>query len=163
MARTTSGFSANRCFNSAGGALSAQPIFGGPLYFYDNLVYGATTGGYLKLVDTPAGVLFYQNTFVGQVRYYGPAANVHFRNNLILGDGWGTAVFGLAHVTPIIRRRITTDSGPNPGGDYAFEWDSPALAAPADYAGKLEMRRFGSLQELQRSQRPGPAQRTGGL
>ena len=24
----------NRCFNSAGGALSAQPIFGGPLYFY---------------------------------------------------------------------------------------------------------------------------------
>ncbi len=27
----------NRCFNSAGGALSAQPTFGGPLYFYQNL------------------------------------------------------------------------------------------------------------------------------
>jgi hypothetical protein len=24
----------NRCFNSTGGALSAQPAFGGPLYFY---------------------------------------------------------------------------------------------------------------------------------
>ncbi len=39
----------NRCFNSAGGALSAQPIFGGPLYFYRNLVYDATTGGPLEV------------------------------------------------------------------------------------------------------------------
>ena len=61
----------NRCFNSTGGALGAQPIFGGPLYFYRNLVYGQTTGGYLKLVDTPAGVLIYQNTFIGQARYSG--------------------------------------------------------------------------------------------
>src|ERR1700691_1386918 len=29
----------NRCFNSAGDAFSAQPTFGGPLYFYRNLVY----------------------------------------------------------------------------------------------------------------------------
>src|ERR1700761_7450763 len=83
----------NRCMNSAGGALSAQPIFGGPLYFYRNLVYNTTTGGYLKFVDTPAGVLMYQNTLVGQIRYYGPASNVHFRNNLVVSDGWSPQVF----------------------------------------------------------------------
>ena len=33
----------NRCFNSAQGAFSAQPIFGGPVYFYRNLVYDAVT------------------------------------------------------------------------------------------------------------------------
>ncbi len=31
----------NRCVNSAAGALSAQPIFGGPLYFYRNLTSAA--------------------------------------------------------------------------------------------------------------------------
>ncbi len=34
----------NRCFNSAAGALSVQPIFGGPVYFYQNLVYNAPDG-----------------------------------------------------------------------------------------------------------------------
>ena len=29
----------NRCFNPAAGALSAQPIWGGPVYFYKNLIY----------------------------------------------------------------------------------------------------------------------------
>ena len=62
----------NRCFNSAGGALSAQPIFGGPSTSIRTSSTAPTTGGYLKLVDTPAGVLFYQNTLVGQARYSGP-------------------------------------------------------------------------------------------
>jgi hypothetical protein len=114
----------NRCFNSTGGALSAQPTFGGPLYFYQNVAYGLTTGGYMKLVDTPAGVLFYQNTLIGQVRYFGPAANVHFRNNLILSDGWSPEVFALRTTT----NYSSSDYNGfrlNPGADAAFEWDSP--------------------------------------
>jgi len=136
----------NRCFNSAGGALSAQPIFGGPLYFFRNLVYGTTTGGYLKLVDTPAGVLVYQNTLIGQSRYFGPAANVHFRNNLILADGWGTAVLALRTFT----NYSSSDYNgwrPNPGADYSFEWDSPPTAVSSDYVGTLITRRYGSLRE----------------
>jgi hypothetical protein len=136
----------NRCFNSAGGALSAQPIFGGPLYFYRNLVYNTTTGGYLKLVDTPAGVLIYQNTLIGQTRFAGPASNVHFLNNLILADGWSTAVLAL--------RSFTRDSSSdyngfrvNPGAPYSFEWDSPARGAAVDYQGKLEVHRFRTLRE----------------
>jgi hypothetical protein len=134
----------NRCFNSTGGALSAQPTFGGPLYFYQNLAYGLTTGGYMKLVDTPAGVLFYQNTLVGQVRYFGPAANVHFRNNLILSDGWSPEVFALRTTTSY----SSSDYNGfrlNPGSDAAFEWDSPPAGVAADFTHPLQVHKFKTL------------------
>ncbi len=135
----------NRCFNSAGGALSAQPAFGGPLYFYQNLAYDTTTGGPLKFVDTPAGVLVYQNTFIGQGRLMGPAANVHFRNNLILGDGY---------LDPVLNLRTSTNYSssdyngfrPNPGVEDAFEWNSPPYDVAADYKNQVT-RRFRSLKE----------------
>jgi hypothetical protein len=136
----------NRCFNSAGGALSAQPTFGGPLYFYQNLVYDTTTGGPLKLIDTPAGVLIYQNTLVGQGRLMGPASNVHFLNNLILGDGWADPILNLRTYT----NYSTSDYNgfrPNPGVDDAFEWNSPAFEVAADYKGQLVTRHFKSLKE----------------
>ena len=57
----------NRCFNTAAGGLSAQPTFGGPSYFFRNIVYNATSGGPLKLFDGGSGILVYQNTFFGQV------------------------------------------------------------------------------------------------
>ncbi|HTV53003.1 MAG TPA: hypothetical protein VME21_17555 [Steroidobacteraceae bacterium] len=140
----------NRCFNSTGGALSAQPIFGGPLYFFENLVYGATTGGFLKLVDTPAGVLVYQNTFIGQVRFFGPASNVHFRNNLILADGWGSQVFGLRSYD----NHSSSDYNgfrPNPDAQVLYEWDSPPSGVAASYDVPLEMRRFHTLAQYQRA------------
>jgi hypothetical protein len=136
----------NRCFNSTGGALSAQPTFGGPLYFYQNVAYGLTTGGYMKLVDTPAGVLFYQNTLIGQVRYFGPAANVHFRNNLIVSDGWSPLVFALRTTT----NYSSSDYNGfrlNPDADAAFEWDSPPAAVAADFAQPLQVRKFKTLAE----------------
>lgn len=125
----------NRCFNSAGGAFSAQPLFGGPVYFYQNLAYDTTTGGPLKFVDTPAGVLVYQNTFVGQGPLMGPASNVHFLNNLILGDGWIEPVLNLTTYT----NYSTSDYNglrPNPGVADAFEWNSPPFEVAADYNGK---------------------------
>lgn len=136
----------NRCFNSAGGALSAQPTFGGPLYFYQNLVYDTTTGGPLKLIDTPAGVLVYQNTLVGQGRLFGPASNVHFLNNLILGDGWADPILNLRTFT----NYSTSDYNgfrPNPNVEDAFEWDSPPFEVAADYQGPLVARHFKSLKE----------------
>jgi hypothetical protein len=137
----------NRCFNGTAGALSAQPIFGGPVYFYRNLIYGQTTGGYLKLVDTPAGVLVYQNTLVGQTRYFGPASNVHFRNNLILADGWGGPVLALRTLT----RYSTSDYNGfrlEPHAEFAFEWDTPAPGAAADATGALVTQRFKTLAEF---------------
>jgi hypothetical protein len=137
----------NRCFNSAGGALSAQPIFGGPAYFFRNLVYDATTGGPLKFVDTPAGVLVYQNTFFGQSPLFGPAANVHFRNNIFIGDGWAGPVFALSTTTAY----STADYDgwrPNPGAKTAFAWNSPKDGVRADFSGPLVKREFASLAEL---------------
>ncbi len=136
----------NRCFNSAGGALSAQPSFGGPVYFYQNLVYAATTGGPLKFLDTPAGVLCYQNTFVGQGTMIGPAANIHFLNNLILGDGRSVPVFSVRTFT----NYSTSDYNgfhPNANVEYPFAWNSPAFETAADYKGQQITRRFKTLKE----------------
>ena len=83
----------NRCFNTAAGGLSAQPTFGGPSYFFRNIVYNGTSAGPLKLFDGGSGILVYQNTFFGQGTLLGPVSNVHFRNNLFLGDGWAGPVF----------------------------------------------------------------------
>ena len=106
----------NRCVNTAAGALGAQPIIGGPAYFYQNVVYNAPTGGAMRFVDTPSGVLVFQNTFIGQGPLMGPASNVHFLNNLIIGDGWAEPVlnlrtyhelldFGLQRFPPESKRR----------------------------------------------------------
>ena len=140
----------NRCFNSAGGGLSAQPTFGGPLYFYQNLVYDTTTGGPLKLIDTPAGVLVYQNTFIGQGRLMGPASNVHFLNNLILGDGWADPVLNLRTFTNYSSSDYNGFRA-NPGVEDAFEWNSPRLDVPADFRGQLVTRHFKSLGEYRQA------------
>jgi hypothetical protein len=76
----------NRCFNSAGGALSAQPLFGGPLYFIRNVVVQAI-GTPLKYSIMPAGVINYHNTYLSQNNETNDASNVHFRNNLMLSHG----------------------------------------------------------------------------
>jgi len=140
----------NRCFNEAGGAFSAQPTFGGPLYFFQNIAYNNTTGGPVKLIDTPAGVLIYQNTFFGQGRLMGPASNVHFRNNLFLGDGWADPILNLRTFTNY------SDSDyngfyPNPGAAVSFEWTSPDFGALGDYSGKLVTRSFQTLAEYQKA------------
>ena len=138
----------NRCFNEAGGAFSAQPTFGGPLYFYQNIAYDNTTGGPLKLIDTPAGVLIYQNTFFGQGRLMGPASNIHFRNNLFIGDGWADPVFNLRTFT----NYSSSDYNGfylNPGAANSFEWTSPDFSIASDYSGKLVTRTFKTLKEYQ--------------
>ena len=81
----------------------------------------------------------------------GPAATVHFRNNLILGDGDVDAV--------LIRRTSTNYSSsdyngfrPNPGVEDAFEWNSPPFDVKADYKNQTT-RRFKSLREYSDSTR----------
>ena len=139
----------NRCFNATGGALSAQPIFGGPAYFFRNLVYNMTNSGPLKFVDTPAGVLVYQNTFFGQSALFGPASNVHFRNNLWIGDGWPGAVFSPTTFTSYSSSDYNGFS-PNPGPMPQFGWTSPAPGVKAAYdAAKLVKRSFPTLGDYQ--------------
>ena len=90
----------NRCANTAQLAFSTQPIFGGPAYIYRNVSYNNTTAGALKLLDNPSGILVYNNTFIGTAGALGPASNMHFRNNLIVGDGWKRPLFQMKTFTP---------------------------------------------------------------
>jgi hypothetical protein len=134
----------NRCVNSVGGALSAQPIFGGPLYFYRNLTFSGTSGGPLKLIDTPSGVLIYQNTFIGEGLLTGPASNVQFRNNLFIGDNWKEPVFNISTFT----NYSSSDYNgfrPNPGIDNNFGWNSPEVGVAAEYTKPLVKRPFPTL------------------
>jgi hypothetical protein len=137
----------NRCANVTGGGFSTQPIFGGPAYIFRNLVYNATTGGGLKLLDTPAGVLIYQNTFIGQGTMLGPLSNVELRNNLFVGDSWKVPVFDFRTYTNYSSSDYN-GFGPNSGAATNFGWSSPAFGTPADY-GRPVMRRFATLAEYQ--------------
>jgi hypothetical protein len=140
----------NRCFNTALGGLSAQPIFGGPVYFIRNIVYNGPGAGALKYVSTPAGVLCYQNTFVGEVAVPGPASNEHFRNNLILAEGALEAVFNVGTFT----NYSSSDYNgfrPNPGADVAFLWSSPPAGKLADYIAAPVERKFRSLAEYRQA------------
>lgn len=73
----------NRGFNSYHSALSAQPIFGGPVYFIRNICYNIP-GTALKYMVRPAGIFTYQNTFVAEAAI-SVFSNGHFRNNLFIG------------------------------------------------------------------------------
>jgi hypothetical protein len=134
----------NRCFNMAHRALSAQPALGGPVYFVRNVVYHAPEGGALKLTAAGAGVLVYNNTLLTESHQMGPASNLHFRNNLILGQGAWPEVFSVDTFTPW---SSSDYNGFGPAtGPSAFAWAAPLGAA--DYVAQTErpVQSFPSLQ-----------------
>ena len=73
----------NRGFNAYHAALSAQPVFGGPVYFIRNVCYNVP-GTALKYTIRPAGILTYNNTFIAEASVNN-FSNGHFRNNLFIG------------------------------------------------------------------------------
>jgi len=75
----------NRGVNAAHGGYSAQPVFGGPVYFIGNILYHVPSGVAFKFSAKPAGLFVYHNTIIGEQVARDPSANMHFRNNLFLG------------------------------------------------------------------------------
>ncbi len=75
----------NRGVNAAHGGYSAQPVFGGPIYFIRNILYHVPSGVAFKFSAKPAGLFVYHNTIIGEQTARDPSANVHFANNLFLG------------------------------------------------------------------------------
>jgi hypothetical protein len=147
----------NRCFNSPGGALSAQPVWGGPVYFVQNIVYNTPTFGSCKFSPV-SGIYVLQNTFVGECRA-GTMGNAHFLNNLFLAQGvygggggrGGTASRGMPVLAVTTYTNYSTSDyngfRPNPGFDDAFEWNSPPKEVQADFVGQLQTRHFKTLQD----------------
>lgn len=133
----------NRCFNMAHRALSTQPALGGPIYFIRNIVYHAPEGGALKLTANGAGTLMYNNTLLTEAHQMGPASNLHFRNNLILGQGAWPEVFSVETFTPW----STSDyNGFGPAtGPMAFAWAQPAGTVDYDTRGERPVQSFADL------------------
>ena len=75
----------NRGVNAAHNGYSAQPMFGGPVYFYRNVLYHVPGGGAFKFNAKPAGIFIYHNTLIGEQTARDPYSNAHLRNNLFLG------------------------------------------------------------------------------
>ena len=137
----------NRGFNAAHTGLSAQPVFGGPVYFVRNVIYNAPTA--LKFMAKPAGLLVYHNTIVSENRNTQTYSNAHFRNNLFLGtDAPGRAISAFANATSY----STYDYDgfrPNRGGTEPYIWIAPKGGELRDYeVGARDGRRFKSLAEM---------------
>jgi hypothetical protein len=139
----------NRCFNAAVGAMSPQPIFGGPVYFIRNVVYNSVYGP-LKIQADPSGILVYQNTYVGEITQITPASNMHFRNNLIMGTKARPALFAIDTHTPYSSSDYN-GFHVNADAEYSFQWSSPPRGAPVDFTSPREVRRFKTLAEYQRA------------
>jgi len=115
----------NRGVNAAQGGYSAQPVFGGPVYFYRNLLYHVPSGVAFKFSAKPAGLFVWHNTIIGEHLLGDPSANMHFRNNLFLGrDTPGRGILTLANSTS----NSTTDYNgyrPNRGAKEQYRYFKP--------------------------------------
>jgi hypothetical protein len=135
----------NRCFNLAEQAFSVQPGFGGPFYWIRNIVYN--TNNSLKYIENSAGILTYNNTFIGEGGA-GSAQNMHFRNNLFIGSGITPTLFAVT--SPANTNSADYDGfRPNPGQANAFGWNTPDFAKRTDYAAAPVRRNFRTLAEFQ--------------
>jgi len=80
----------NQLFNSHTG-ISAQPLYGGPVYFVSNVIY-SVNGSTYKFHNWPAGIYAFHNTSVGRAVAFSSAPlwqNATLLNNLFLGAGDG--------------------------------------------------------------------------
>jgi hypothetical protein len=141
----------NMMINSASHPFCNQPAIGGPVYWIRNIAYHAP-GGSTRMTNGAAGVLFYNNTILTETSA-GSSANVHWRNNLMLGENAAPAIFSVNTNT----NYSSSDYNgfrPNPGAEFSFQWNSPPSNIQADYSGMLpgakptlEVRRFATLAE----------------
>jgi hypothetical protein len=83
----------NMMINSASHAFCNQPAIGGPVYWIGNIAYHLP-GGSTRLTGGSAGVLFYHNTILSETAAQG-TSNVHWRNNLLLGENSAPAIFSV--------------------------------------------------------------------
>jgi len=121
----------NMMINSASHAFCNQPAIGGPVYWIRNIVYHMP-GGSTRLTGGSAGAIFYNNTVLSETQAQG-ASNVHWRNNLFLGENSAPAIFTINTYT----NYSSSDYNgfrPNPGAPYSFAWNSPPVSVPADFS-----------------------------
>ncbi len=112
----------NRGFNSYHSALSAQPVFGGPVYFIRNICYHVP-GTALKYTVRPAGIFTLHNTFIAEAAINN-FSNGHFMNNLFIGPDNTRPILQATNFT----RYTSLDYNvyrKKPTGPGLYRWRSP--------------------------------------
>jgi hypothetical protein len=137
----------NMLINHASHAFCNQPTLGGPVYWIRNIAYHLPAGS-TRLTNGAAGVFFYNNTILSETAV-AAASNVHWRNNLMLGQNSAPAIFS---VTTFTNYSSSDYNGfrPNPGAGVSFRWNSPPTNIAADFAGPghtpgIENREYSAL------------------
>lgn len=139
----------NLMINSASHAFCNQPSIGGPTYWIRNIAYNLP-GGSSRLTGGSAGVIFYNNTILSETTVQA-GSNVHWRNNLFLGQNSAPPLF----VVNTFTNYTSSDYNgfrPNPGAPFSFGWNSPPAATAADYAGLVTPPAAGGASVLQTRQ-----------
>jgi hypothetical protein len=143
----------NMLINHASHAFCNQPTLGGPVYWIRNIAYNLP-GGAVRLTGGAAGAIFYNNTILSETTVQG-ASNIHWRNNLMLGQNSAPAILNVNTFT----RYTSSDYNGfrvNPGAASSFQWSTPPSGTTADftgpgYAAKLESRSFATLAEYSKA------------
>jgi hypothetical protein len=124
----------NRGVNAAFSGYSAQPVFGGPVYFIRNIAYNTRSGSAFKINANPAGLFMWHNTLIGE-QTGGAASNMHYRNNLFIGRNGAQGVMRWANATDAYSSDYN-GYRPNPGVTEQYRWQAagglqsfPTLAA----------------------------------
>lgn len=138
----------NRGINAAMGGYSAQPVFGGPVYFIGNILYHVPTGTAFKFSAKPAGLFVYHNTIIGEQIARDPSSNVHFRNNLFLGrDTPGRGIMTWANATDA-HSSDYNGFRPNQGVEEQYSWLGPQAGQRLYEPTADDWRAFATLAEF---------------
>jgi hypothetical protein len=135
----------NRGVNATHGGYSSQPVFGGPVYFYRNLLYHVPSGVAFKFSAKPAGLFVFHNTIIGEHVVRDPYSNVHYRNNLFLGRD--TPERGIATWANATDAYSSDYNGfrPNRGVKDQYSWLAPAKGKTAYEPKPEEWKTFPTL------------------
>ena len=135
--------------NAAQGGYSSQPVFGGPVYFYRNILYNVPTGVAFKFSAKPAGLLVYHNTIIGEQTVRDPYSNTHWRNNLFMGRGTpDRGVMTWANATEQYSSDYNGYHG-NPGVAAQYQWLAPKPGTSAYEPGAEAWKSFATLGAFQ--------------
>jgi hypothetical protein len=143
----------NMLINHASHAFCNQPTLGGPVYWIRNIAYNLP-GGAVRLTNGAAGAIFYNNTILSETTVQG-ASNIHWRNNLMLGQSSAPAILNVNTFTAYTSSDYN-GFRVNPGAAASFQWSSPPAGTVADFTGpgrnaRLENRSFATLAEYSKA------------
>jgi hypothetical protein len=120
----------NMMLNSASHPMCNQPTLGGPIYWIRNIIYNAP-GGSSRVLSGAAGGMFLNNTILTETSA-NASANIHWKNNLMLGQNSQPAILAVNTYT----NYSSSDYNgfrTNPGAEFSFQWTSPQWGLQQDY------------------------------